>query len=572
MWAWVAAMTGCQTPPSGEGYSPDLAPTLDRIVAAYDDLASKRFEVLASFERPAEETLFRLEPPGGPGAVGMSTERARVETGVGALKMSLVRSSQRVVCADSPDSEWGLPRDFSAYHLLLFSVFSPRNLGGFRFSARSGTDLPLTYEHPRVLLNPGWNLIRIDVGDLGGRIDLTDVRELRFGCDPLETPVDLYLDDVILVDNAREIFASAEREPGDLYVRTQGRRLVAGAIDRFELVFSRGQVRQWFDLGHDPARTHNLLGTGFLGPTPVVVPNDAPATVVLDDASQWSGLGITVESYQSLVEATPLRVVVQGQWRFCSPDAPPTDRSPSHRWVWSIYRDGRVYVECGGTARAEQFDPPGVGVAFCCDGDLGFTREMVEGRPEPGRQAHRRECSILFSQSGPGQADLLIVPFTPLTARPLENPRDPRLCGLWNVPIQGDHFLFAAMIRVWPPDIDPVEQAADYRNPLPITLDAGQLVQTDPGDLDNDGFSESGGYYVFQLDGNIAKVRITGRRQLRFSPVFKLVDVANRHVWVYLDGRLIRDLYRDEDGNVWFEVPGVISHEALLEVTSRLRQ
>ena len=91
-------------------------------------------------------------------------------------------------------------------------------------------------------------------------------------------------------------------------------------------------------------------------------------------------------------------------------------------------------------------------------------------------------------------------------------------------------------------------------------------------DLDNDGFSEGGGYYVLQLDENIAKVRIDGRRHLRFSPVFKLVDVANRDVWAYLDGRLIRDVCRTDVGDLLIEVPGVISREALLEVTSRVKE
>src|SRR5690606_28939795 len=136
---------------------------------------------------------------------------------------------------------------------------------------------------------------------------------------------------------------------------------------------------------------------------------------------------------------------------------------------------------------------------------------------------------------------------------------------------EGDAFTFASLVRVWPADLDGEAQAApmahDYQQPLPIAIDAGQLVRTDPGDFDHDGFSEGRGYCVIQLDGSIARIRIDGRRHLRFSPVFKLVDVATRDVWVYLDGRELKALERDADGNVLFEVPGIISREALLEVT-----
>ncbi|HSW46044.1 MAG TPA: hypothetical protein VLM89_10785, partial [Phycisphaerae bacterium] len=239
-------------------YEPALAPTTDRLVAAYGDLASKRFQILADFETPEQGSLFRFEAGGASNPMTITTERARPETGVGALKLALLNSSQRVAAVDSPDSRWGLFRDFSKYQMLLFSAFSPRELGGFTFSVTSGTDTRLTYQHTRVFLKPGWNLIRIDLADMSEQINLADVREMQFWCDPLDTPIDLYLDDLILVDNRESLFGRPEGEPGDLYVLSQGRRLVVGASERFELVFHRGRIVQWFDLAHDPVRLQNL--------------------------------------------------------------------------------------------------------------------------------------------------------------------------------------------------------------------------------------------------------------------------------------------------------------------------
>ena len=104
---------------AGPGYQPVLAPTTDRLVAAYADLASKRFQVLADFETPEQGTLFRREAGGLKAPLSISVERARRETGVGSLKLSLANSSQHIVASDALESQWALYRDWSKYHLLL---------------------------------------------------------------------------------------------------------------------------------------------------------------------------------------------------------------------------------------------------------------------------------------------------------------------------------------------------------------------------------------------------------------------------------------------------------------------
>jgi len=542
---------------------------------AYPELQDRPFHILADFESAEQNTLFQMVTPNGPmRGVGVSTERARNATGVSSLKLSLINSRQQAVAKDTTQTTWPLHRDWADYHLFLFSVYSPRRLGGFTFSVSSGTSLQLTYQHPRILLEEGWNLVRIDLGDLSDRINVSDVRKLVFKCDPLDTPVNLYIDDLILVDNTRDIFQTPNRERGDLYVRSTGRRLAVGAVDRFEVVFARGRIRQWFDLVNDPNRSRNLVGPGTLGPTPVVVPNVPGAMVSLDDTTQWAGLGVAVEVYQSLIEASPVRIVVQGQWRFGTPDTPPGQTGPHHHWNYTIYRDGRIYVECSGSAAGPSYRPPGLGMAFSCDGDLGFKRHIAEGTPVTRRK--NKPPYALFSRTKPNRADLLVVPFSTMPIRSLANPQDSRICVLAIPKLTDDTFAFAAMIRVWPNNMDSPLQAApmatDYCQPLPIKIDVGRLVRTDPGDLDNDGFSETQGCYVLQLEGTTGRIRLDGRKRLRFSPIFKLVDVADRNVWVYFDGKLIRNVYRDPtEGFMLIEVPGIISTESLIEITSRKR-
>jgi len=563
-----AGLAGCNAPQQA---TPDQVGSrlLDRLLAAYpDDLANKRFQVIADFEEPQQAGLFRRRPGGDPAAVGISTLRARQETGVGALRIALTSPSQQVIVEESAESEWALHQDWAPYHVLLMSVFSPRDQGGFRFSIRSGVNSPLVYEHPRVFLKTGWNLLRIDLAEVAEQIYLGDVRQVRFWCDPLDSPIELYLDDIILADNTRELLPNPDSTPGRFSVTSRGRRLVVTVMDRFELVFARGRIRQWFDLTSDPQRMHNLAGNGCLGPTPVIA-GAGGGTVVVDDA-QWLRLGPLAESYQSMVEASPLRVVIHGEWRFGSPDSPINEASPYHRWVYSIYRGGQVYVECGGSIQG--LDEQEIGMVFGCDGAAGFQRAIHRTADGPEGVPY-----ALFSQSPhTGSADFLVVPSRRLGVQTLENADDPRRCMLYRVPVEADQFLFTGLMRVWPNDIDGPAQAGPmalaYTRPVPIAVDTGRLVRTDSGDFDHDGYSEARGYYVLQLDGRVAKVRLDGGKRLRFSPAFKLVDVADHDVWVYVNGRQIRQTHRDVYGNLLFEIPGIISQEILIEITATRRQ
>jgi hypothetical protein len=355
-----------------------------------------------------------------------------------------------------------------------------------------------------------------------------------------------------------------------------GRRLVVGAAERFELVFYRGRILQWFDLAGDPQRLRNLVGPGTLGPTPVVLDGGPRPSARLDDHTQWVGLGTAVESSQGLLEITPLHVVLQGQWRFGERDKPASDRAPAHRWRYTIYRDGRLYVACTGTARSSTFQPAEIGLAFNCDGSQGFRREVGAMPLAAGMEADVQPMYALFSRPERGAADLLIVPARPVVLQMLSAPPDPRLAVLARPGDTGEAFSFAARVQVWPPDIDTPAQAdpiaLDYAQPLPIEIDTGRLVRTDEGDLNNDGFSEAGGYYVLQLDGNVAKVRLDGRRRLRFSPTFKIVDVASRDLWIYVNGKQIREVHRERNGDAIFSITGVVANEVLVEVTSRVRE
>lgn len=560
------ATGGCQFSPGTGRIGSRGEAGVDRLLKTYADLASKKFQVIADFESPQQGTLFRCEPAGNAGTAQISTKQARRETGVGALKMSLADSAQQVVAGGDVESDWALIRDWTPYHLLILSVFSPRPLNGFGFSVRSGTTVPLTFTHPPIALETGWNLIRADLGEMSDRVNLADVREVRFWCRPLESPVELYLDDVILTNNMQQVFGPSQPAAGELYVRAQGQRLLVGTGERFEIVLSNGLIRQWYDVSSNPAKTRSLTGGLPLGAAAVTLPKSANPAGWLDEVVGQLTPGPQIKVVQTVEETSPLRVVIRTQWR-AETGENATEAAARRQCVYSIYRDGRIYVEAGGAI-------PEPGVACFCDADAGFKLTLVE-RPAEAAPGGAHDPYALFARAARGQADLLMVPYGFATGQTLHRPEDPRMCVLWRPAPGGDRLQFAAMIRVWPTDVDSAAQAmpmaADYRHPLPLLTDVGELQRTDPGDFDGDGFNEARGYFALQLAGSVAKVRVSGRRHLRFSPLFKVVDVADRDVWVYVDGRQI-ETYRDSKGDVLFEVKGVISGEALVEVTSRAKE
>jgi len=563
----LLAIGGCTLGDGPAGGRSRSGPSVDRLVATYEDLAFRKFQVIADFESPVQAGLFRCAPAGATCKVEISTKQARRETGAGSLRMALQDSSQQVIAEDRPESEWSLVRDWTKFHLLIFSVYSPRPLSGFLFSVRSGTDVPLTYTHARIALEKGWNLVRADLGEMSDQVNLADVRELRFWCDPLESPVELYLDDLILANNSRQLFGPAQPAPGEMYVRAQGRRLVVGAGERFEIVFSEGLIRQWYDLSSDPAKSRSLTGGLPLGAAVVTLPKLQDPAGWLDEVLGQTGPVPRVTVTQAVEEAMPLGVVIRAQWRAEGSEEKGEETPALRQCVYSIYRDGRIYVEAAGKLAD-------AGVACFCDADSGFKLTLVEHASEaaPGG-AH--DPYALFARAERGRADLLSVPYGAVTGQALHRPDDPRMCVLWRLPPGEERFHFAGLMRVWPTDIDTpaqaVPMAADYRQPMPLLVDAGSLSRSEPGDFDHDGFSEGRGYFALQLDGNVAKARISGRRYLRFSPLFKLVNVAARDVWVYVDGRQV-DTYRDAKGDAFFQVKGVISEEALVEVTSRVKE
>jgi hypothetical protein len=574
-WGMAAAMlgviVGCGDT-ARRAWDRSRPPVTDRIQAAYEDAASGRFLIIADFESVEQGQIFRIENVLQVGVTKISIRRSRQATGAGALEATFNRASDVLVCDNRNARDWSLIRDWSDYHLLLVSVYAPRDGVALQLEVGSGdTVVAHRFDHNGIPLTVGWNLLRIDLADLAERVQLNDVRSLGFTCVELTEPVTLYFDDFILTDNARDLLGSAEGAPGSLYARRQGRRIHVAAVGRFEVAFSQGRIAQWFDLAADPKRTEDLTGRGSLGPVPVVVASDPPtptAVVGPDDEASWRRLGDAVRVRQQLLEASPVRVVALAEWFFLRPGTEADASTPVHRIIYTIYPQGRIFTDVQCATASDTWRAENVGLRFSTDPNRGFSafRHAAGSADELSYLLHAR--------SEPRQADLLFVLHDPRqgsVVRGVDSPQDPRLHTLVmggepEVPVTR----FRGLLALWPADlhasgsVEPI--AVDYCRPAALAPAAGETVETADGDLDHDGFDEASGCYVLRLVSDVCRFEIDGRKQVRFYPTFKLDGSADRDVWVYEAGRQLTNQARDADGNVIFQVDRIVNERVLIEV------
>jgi hypothetical protein len=568
---------GCTEMTTAKPYQRPLEPIADRLRRTYPDLASGRFVIVADFESVDQGAIFRLSPPTAAGYVAIVTEKAKPETGAGALKVRLTTTDQALVIEDTDQGPWTLPRDWRRFHLLLFSVWSPRAMHGMTFTARSGPGQTIAYQRDDLVLQEGWNLIRLDIGEMRDHIDIADVRYLQIGFQRLDRPIEFYLDDIVLVDNSADVLATPDAQPGELYCRTEGRRIRVGAVNAFEVVFAQGRIVQWFDLRHDPDRIRNLTGRGPLGPMPIPLPPDAAVaereidlqTLALDEPA--------AEILQGIVEANAIRVVVWGRWRFGSPQAASSDPTADRycEWTYTVYPTGSIYLEFAARFAKDETTPSSqYGYALAWSADDGFRMARTDVAPAKPTEP----VGLVLYRQRLQQPDLVFGFHRNDTAPnvlPITLQGEPRVGVIYSSAATTPTTNWAALIGLFPDthegQIDPLAILHDYVDRTHLTVIAGTPIQTDDGDLDNDGFNESRGHYTFEPDGRVVKLRIDGREHPCFAPAFKIIGVADDLVWAYVDGLELRPIVRNDQGDAIFQLPQIIDREVLLEVVTRPR-
>jgi hypothetical protein len=574
----LCCLGGCELPPSGQSREEGLSPVLLRMRDTYADLQHGPFVSLADFESPDHAKLFRVAGPDGAEfdrrQPSISVLRSRNETGAGGLKARLNGPGHRLVFDGRRSQELALIRDWRDYALLLVSIYGPRDGLTLEFTVRSGTDAPIHWTRT-IHAKSGWNLFRFDLAEIGERVDLADVRALIWRAPHIDSPVELFLDDLILANNRRYLLGEPATA-GRLYVFELGRAVHVGVRGRFDLAFRDGVIAAWTVDGQG-----NLtVGTG-LGPFPLPVPADwaaQPETpIVYDDPQLFAGWGPAVETAQHVLELSPFRVVVRGHWRFVDePGGTSTEASadtrPSHTWEYVIYPFGRVCVRVTSLARGAGWGAPRVAYAVALNGRCGFVR--VE--PEAAYTGATPTEFVLMSQSGHERPDLLWSTHAraaSLHRIELASADERRVVVLCGDVAADDTVETAHLLRFWPHDIDGAPEArtfaADYQHSAGLVVSTGAVVTETPGDLNRDGYNESEGCYELAADRGIARFKFDPGGRLRHQPVFRVRQTAGRRCWIYADGQIVETLGRDRAEELCFVIPGVVSAPRTIEVVSR---
>lgn len=555
-----------------------LSPVLKRMQETYADLESGRFISLADFESPGQVALFRTAGPEGSEdgrpQPSLSILRSRNETGAGSLKARLEHAADRLLLDGRRSEQLALVHDWRDYALLLMSVYGPPGGAALEFSVQSGAEAPIQWSRT-INVAPGWNLFRLDVDTIGDAIDLADVRALAWRARQAATPVEFYLDDLILVDNTRHLVGE-NGAPQELYVFTRGRRIHVGVRNRFELAFADGLIVAWRGSGGE-----NLADIGGLGPWPVPLSPDwsdgADVAVAYDDPQLFASWGPAVATVQRLNEVSPFRVVIEGRWRFADPaTAPPTDQPasaalPGHTWQYVVYASGRLHVRVTSSPGEVGWSAPRVGYAVGLDG----RRDFCHIQPPSAAPGVEPVQFVLLARLGRAQADLL---WTWPRAKGFERQRalvsvdERRLAALVGDVAATPVVETVHLLRLWPSDIDAAPEAeslaGDAQNPATLTPTAGRLLTDVPGDLDHDGYNESEGCYeLASLDGRL-RFDFDPGGHVRFDPVFRLHETAQRRCWVYARGRAVKNLGRDADRNLLFRLGRVSGRPLGVEVHS----
>ena len=546
---------------------PQFSTQSDRLMAYYPDLRTGRFAVIADFEQPRHLELFRLDGDSAVAELGLLIQGGVKDTGGQCLRAVFGDGGDTLLTDSSTAKNWFLKRDWRDYNLLLMSIYSPLDGLDLELSIVAGSTKPV---HTLLPLHAGWNATRLDLHEVGETIPLDSVRALRWSVVDLDHPIELRFDDIILADNREEIMGSPTGDEGQLYLQRDGRHWRIGAAGRFELGFANGQIVAWYDLESDPNRLHNLLAGNLLGPLPIVLPDSDRGAGVAD----FSDLGESVVARQRVLEVSELRVMVACDWEFTAARDGPSDETPFHRWTYTIYPTGQVYVHIETTTSHGAWQVDDLALALTRAGASNL--EMVtHSAAQLDASADLRHACYGHVQPAMlnGPSLLWVMHDGRVTPRmeALQESDHHRVIlvasgGATDRPVQS----WDCLISLWPADQilgnGAEERALDYCYPAQIRPSVGHLVTDHPDDPGNDGYAEQTGSYLVAMENGRLKLLLDGDRRKRHAPVFTIVGSSEREAVIYVDNIILDTQARDAAGNIIFQIPRTINVDARVEV------
>ena len=581
--------SGCQT---SEARRWQGMTRTDRLVQAYPELESGRFLILADFEDPQQRELFRLIGTSDQARRSFDPHKGRAETGLGCLTFTSGSPNDTIIVGNASATQWYMKQDWRAYDLLMLAIYAPQRGLSLELSLSGGPVTDSLRTNTTFPLQQGWSIARFDLAQIGEHIPLDDVREIQLAVSGHTKPVEIRFDDLLLTAFRHNLLGDAENRRGGLYVQQIGRRWRIGAKNEhadFELTFAQGQIVEWFNMKSDPYRLKNLARGTALSPTPVRSIGNGPVTGNLQPQRT------AVRTHSKIIEMNAARVRIACEWRYpATLDRPndPGEYSPSHRWVYTIYPSGQVFVSME-TPTAPK-DWTASRIAVC----VGFTPSTRTETPtilhprnlaEDGRVV--RPAFATARDKAAGTA-LLFIPWDAVAMTLLDPDRDDQdqdhaqtasqtmtICAH-----QADQARDDGGLTQWTGQLlliadeqlteaQAEKRAIEYALPNPPRLEIGMFAIGDTANHPNspsaNGFDPAAGCYVIAPDNGNVRFRIDDAHGPHFSPIFEILNPQARQAWVYVNHMIFDRVTRTPEGHLLFQLPGIINQPTLVEILFR---
>jgi len=542
----------------------------DRLKQVYPELESGRYLMIADFEDPSQLGMFEAVNASGRASLEPHPARGRAETGGGALLFTAGSPSDAVVVSNRQESKWYLKRDWRAYDVLLMSVFSPVAGLDAGVSAAGGAAGERTAATVRLPLVSGWNLLRLDLAEMGEQVPIDDVQELRLGIAGQVKPVTVTLDDILLTGSREDLLGDPGDTSGAAYVQRVGRRWNVGAGGRFEISFMNGQVRRWYNLATDPHKIRNLLEGVSLGPMPVTVNDAGEFASVIEP-----GAGVSVQ--QKLVEMNPVRVVVDVVWRVESDAAARENaaRGTIFRWRYTIYPTGQIFARVDAVApESGNWQAPTAVVVALADLRPDLDAVVLDEQ--------RSGSNVVYARAvhQPTRSLLALIPNVDASAADLQLGKDASRqvsFVLRDRAATGSVRSWSLQMRVGEAAASETPSfnddtiagwAADYRTDAPVDVLIGAPAAAGRG---ANGYDAADGTFVISPKDGKVRLRLDGSKRPIVSPAFRIDGSAGLDAWVYVNHLVHKKVARDAGGDVLFQIPGTLTKPAIVEVILRER-
>ena len=110
--------------------------------------------------------------------------------------------------------------------------------------------------------------------------------------------------------------------------------------------------------------------------------------------------------------------------------------------------------------------------------------------------------------------------------------------------------------------------AADAQSPADVLVaeEMGRVNRSTPGDANNDGYNEAAGAYELLATGPRLELKLSPRAVPIVRPVLEISGMPPGKVLVTVEGRLIDQTSRLDDGRLLLELPVRIDRPTIINV------